>query len=170
MMEKYSQVVILVSNRKNIISYILIGVIISIFIAAFIYLYNNREKEFVTEYYQELKDYKANEYIPVYMSDNDMAKIYLNDFITLAYNEPEKSYHMLNEKYREIKYPTYELYYNNFVINLNYPTIKEFYKKNISGSLIFGIYDTEGNIYVFETNGVMQYSVYLDDYTVEIGD
>ena len=30
------------------------------------------------------------------------------------------------------------------------------------------VYDNNGNFFAFKTKGVMQYSVYLDDYTVEI--
>lgn len=158
------------NDKKNTVSYIIIGIIVLLFIVSFTYLYNKENKSTLTDYYQEIKDYKVNEYIPVYVSDNDMAKIYLNDFITLAISNPEESYYKLDAKYRDIKYPTYESYYNNFIVNIEYPKIKQFYKESIKGYLVFGVYDANDNIYIFKTKGVMQYSVYLDDYTVEIGD
>lgn len=158
------------NDKKNIITYIIIGVILVLFAVAFNYLYNKNNEDEPTEYYQELKDYKANEYIPTYVSDNDMAKIYLNDFITTAITDPESSYDLLDGEYRNIKYPTYESYYNDFAIDVTYPKIRDFYKKNINGYVVFGVYDINDNIYIFKTKGVMQYSVYLDDYTVEIGD
>ena len=43
-----------------------------------------------------------------------------------------------------------------------------FYIDDRSKNKVYGVYDTNGNMFVFKTNGVMQYSVYLDDYTVEI--
>ena len=60
--------------------------------------------------------------------------------------------------------------YINYVNSLNYSTyeLSQYYVDNKGGNKIFGVYDNNGNLFVFKTNGVMQYTVYLDDYTVEI--
>ena len=52
-------------------------------------------------------------------------------------------------------------------LDLSY-NVDSFYIDNSRRNKIYGVYDTNGNIFIFETNGVMQYAVYLDDYTVEI--
>ena len=44
-----------------------------------------------------LKNYKVNEYIPVYVSDEDMAKIYFNDYIHIMYSNIDTAYNLLDE-------------------------------------------------------------------------
>ncbi|MDO4963250.1 MAG: hypothetical protein Q4E75_04045 [bacterium] len=115
-----------------------------------------------------LKDYDVNEYIATYISDEKMAKIYFNEFIYYINNNLQLSYEKLNDEYKNIKFPTYDsylVYINNLNISNN---MKKYYKKEIDGYIIFGVYDYNDNFYAFKTKGVKQYSVYLDDSTVEI--
>ena len=46
--------------------------------------------------------------------------------------------------------------------------LKKFYVNNVDGYKVFGLYDNYGYHYIVKTKGVMQYEVYLDDYTIEI--
>lgn len=116
-----------------------------------------------------LKDYDVNEYIPTYISDEDMAKIYLNDYIYKMYSNPEEGYNLLDEEYRNKKFGSLENY-TNYVYSLQYSsyTLSKYYKQEKDGYIIFGVYDTNNNLFIFKTKGVLQYKVYLDDYTVEI--
>jgi hypothetical protein len=125
---------------------------------------NNADDEIVY-----LKDYDVNEYIPVYVSEEDMAKIYFNDYIYIMYSDINKAYSLLDEEYRDKRFGSVDNYKNyiNSLDNLNY-TIDSFYIDDSGKNKVYGIYDTNGNIFIFETSGVMQYTVYLDDYTVEI--
>ena len=154
-------------NRiKNIILAI---VIVLIFIVTYLllkYLTNDDS----LEYEEYLKDYGVNEYIPTYVSDEDMAKIYLNDYIHNMYYDVEKAYNSLDEEYRKIKFGSLDSY-KSYVNSLTYPTytLDKYYKKEVSNYIIFGVYDTNGNFFAFKTEGVMQYKVYLDEDTVEIG-
>ena len=45
-----------------------------------------------------MKNYEVNEYIPVYVSNEDMAKIYLNDYIHTMYSDINKAYNLLDEE------------------------------------------------------------------------
>ena len=116
-----------------------------------------------------MKNYEVNEYIPVYVSDEDMAKIYLNEYIHTMYSDINKAYNLLDEEYRNKKFGNIENY-RAYVSNLNSSSyhLDSFYIDDSKKNKIYGIYDTNGNMFIFETNGIMQYKVYLDDYTVEI--
>lgn len=136
------------------------------FCISYIFKKNDTDNEEKMNY---LKNYEVNQYIPTYISDEAMAKIYLNDYIYNMYYDTKKAYELLDIDYRTQKFGSYENYIT-YVNSLTYSTYKlEKYYKEVSGEyIIFGVYDSNGLFYAFKTNGVLQYSVYLDDYTVEI--
>lgn len=155
-------------NKNDIKFFIIISVVIIAFVFGLIYI--NNYKKGKDEYENYLRDYKVNEYIPANISDETMAKTYLADFTNLMLNDIRKAYNMLDEKYRSEKFGnfnSFETYVNNLSSSF---ILSKYYKYNKDGYLIFGVYDNNDNLYIFKTKGVMQYSVYLDDYTVEIGD
>ena len=152
-------------NIKNIIVVVvLVLVVAGIFVLVKYFLSDDS-----LEYEEYLKNYEINEYIAVYKNDEDMAKIYLNDYVHKMYQDTEKSYDLLDEEYRNKKFGNLENYLN-YVKSLGYQSFKmaKYYKTSKDGYVIFGVYDTNGNIFVFKVKGVMNYKVYLDDYTVEI--
>ena len=150
---------------KNIV--IFVGFLL-VFSVAYIVVNKLTSKEEL-DYEEFLKNYEVNEYIPSYVSDEDMARIYLNDYIHTMYTNPEKGYELLNADYRNKKFKSIEEY-KSYVDSLPYTMheLDRFYIDSKDGYKIYGVYDTKGNTYIFKTKGVMQYSVYLDDYTVEI--
>ena len=123
------------------------------------------EREFI----KYIKDYEINEYIPTYVSDSDMAKIYLNDYVYIMHSDIEKAYSLLDEEYRNKKFGNIDVF-SNYVNSLTYTSYKmdSYYIDNVNGYKIFGVYDKNGNLFIFKTKGVMQYTVYLDADTVEI--
>lgn len=153
------------STIRNII---IVGVILVLFALAYI-LIKYLKQDNSPEYEEYLKNYEVNEYIATYITDEDMAKIYLNDYIHNMYYDVEYAYNLLDEKYRNKKFGSLDSY-KNYVNSLNYSTytLAKYYKTDSDGYITFGVYDTNGNFFAFKTNGVMQYKVYLDDYTVEI--
>ena len=156
-------------NNKNIKYAISIIIVVAMLIGLYWLLRYITDKN-SNEDISYLRDYGVNEYISAYISDEDMAKIYLNDFVNNMLYDTRSSYDLLDEEYKNIKFGSYENYFNYIRSLQNYNiTMTKFYKQSKNGYLIFGVYDNTGNIYVFKTKGVMQYSVYLDDYTVEIG-
>ena len=151
---------------KNI-KYIVIVIIIVICLISGYFVLNNyfNKEEDITF----LKDYDVNEFISVYVSDEDMAKIYLNDYTHNMFFDVKKAYDSLNDKYRNTKFGSLESY-EAYVNLLTYPsyTLDKYFVKNKNGYVYYGVYDKNNNLYIFETKGIMQYTVYLDDYTVEI--
>ncbi len=155
-------------NNKNVKLVIYIVSIMVIFTIVFIVL-NNLLKNKEKGYDEYLKNYKVNEYIPTYVSDEDMAKIYLKDYIHNMFYDIEAAYDSLDTEYKNKKFGSLDNY-KKYVYSLNNTSyvVSSYYKKDKDGYIYFGVYDTFGNTYVFKTKGVMQYSVFLDEETVEI--
>lgn len=156
------------NDKINFKTIVVIALLIcSIFIAY--YIKSNLLNRDSNKEYTYLKNYKVNEYIPVYISDEEMAKIYLNDYINNMYYNIDKAYNSLDEQYRNKKFGNLQEY-KNYVKSLDNKSyrVSTYYKYDEGGYTIFGVTDQNSNLYIFKTNGVMQYSVYLDDYTVEI--
>lgn len=154
-------------NKKDIGLVIVIAIIVLVFIGVYTVVkkMDNSKKEPINY----LKNYGVNEYIPTYVSDENMAKIYLNDYVNSMIYDTENAYYLLDEEYRNIKYPNYQDYYSYVTSLGNYDIkLKSFYKKISKGYIIFGVYDQYDNFYAFKTKGVLQYKVFLDEDTVEI--
>ena len=143
--------------------------IVSIAIFTIIYLVINYFNEKNQDTIDYIKNYEINEFIPTYISDEDMARIYLNDFVHTMFYETKYAYSLLDDEYKNKKFGSYENF-ENYVISLEFScyNLLKYYKKQKKEYTIFGVYDKNNNLFVFKTKGVMQYSVYLDDYTVEI--
>lgn len=154
---------------KNNIKMVIISVIILFIFTGGYFVLKYITEDDTLEYEEYLKNYEVNEYISTYISDEDMARIYLNDYTHNMYYDIEYAYNLLDKEYRNKRFGSLDKY-RSYVNSLVYPTytIDRYYKKTKDGYIIFGVYDKNGNFFAFKTKGVMQYKVYLDDYTVEI--
>ena len=154
-------------NNKEFKNIAIFAIIVVVFVCIYIVLDKYLNKEEVDSEF--LKNYEVNEYIPTYVSDEDLIKIYLNEYIHIMYSDIERAYELLDIEYKEKKFNNIENF-REYVNNLTYYSYKldRFYVDNDGEYTIYGAYDTNGNIFIFKSNGVMQYTVYLDDYTVEI--
>ena len=155
---------------NNNIKFLIISIIVVIlFVISFLLIKNKINNSKLEEREPLFKDYKVNEYIPTYISDNDMARIYLVQYVNKMLDNRKEAYDLLDDDYRSVRFPTYESF-NDYVSTLDLYNIEidKFYKKYVGNYLVFGVFDKNENFYAFKTRGVMQYSVYLDDYTVEI--
>ena len=155
--------------NKNPIKYgIIIAIIILVFVGAY-FIISKLTEDNSLGYEEFLKNYEVNEYIASYVSDADMAKIYLNDYIHNMFYDVEKAYNLLDEEYKTKKFGSLDNF-KSYVDGLEYSTyvLSRYYKKDTDGYIIFGVYDKNGNFFAFKTKGVLQYTVFLDDYTVEI--
>lgn len=155
-------------KNNNIKKIIIVIVIILVFVGGYILLDKIINND-TLGYDEYLKNYEVNEYIATYVSDEDMAKIYLNDYIHNMYYDIEHSYNSLDEEYKNKKFGSLESY-KNYVNGLTYTSysVARYYKKEENGYIIFYVYDQNENFFAFKTKGVMQYKVYLDNYTIEI--
>lgn len=153
-------------NKKiSIVITVLIVLIISLF---FIDYFTAKKSEGIIDVSKlpvTPKKYEANEYYSFNISKQELCTIYLNDYISILSTDTLKAYNMLDENYRNIKFPSYDSFVN--YVNTIYPTISSISTYKISGQKYY-ITDKNNNLFIIVTNGVMNYKVYLDDYTVDI--
>lgn len=120
------------------------------------------------EYIMSPKTYNVNEYSMVNISDEQMAGIYLLDFRYILYNDITSAYNLLDEAYRNKKFGSVENF-QNYINSINFSNVVSKYYVQRSGDyVVYGVYDTNSNLFIFKTDGVMQYTVYFDEDTVEI--
>lgn len=162
----------LLKNKKTIMFCVFM-----LIISVFIYIVVNRDDKVELLYESDnnltyLKNYKVNEYIPVYIEEADMVIKYLNDFKNSMINNVEYSYNLLNKKYREKRFGSldnYVKYINNILSTSTFTMEVDVYKVIRDGKYkYFDVYDINGNHYIFKELSIMNYEVFLDNYTVEI--
>lgn len=157
-------------------AFLILGIIILVFVFAYFYREYRASKEIYTESYLKEeeyimipKTYGVNEYSLMNITDEQMAKIYLNDYIRNMYFDTEYAYTLLDEEYRNKRFGDINSYIN-YVDALDASTyvVKKYNVDNQGKYKLFRIYDQMDNLYIFKIEGVMEYKVYLDDSTVEI--
>lgn len=119
------------------------------------------------EYIMNPKTYGVNEYSPVNITDEQMANIYLNDFKYNLYNDINYAYQLLNEEYRNLKFGSIDSFVN-YINQLNYNNMVMDKYSISSDNEFITVYTKDGGVYIFNVISVMEYEVYLDNYTVEI--
>ena len=140
--------------------------LIAILIGVAFYLYYTKESveyEFIRKDTQ-LKDYKINEVIPIYVSDEELARKYLANYVNLMNNFPEKAYELLSDEDKENRFPTLDSF-NEFIHSLNNNSsfyrakLKEFSYTNDVGKNKMYLIDIENNSFIFEQISIMEYKV-----------
>ena len=136
---------------------IIILAVIILLIIYFIYNYDSNGNE----YNNYLRNYKVNEYIPVYVNDEEMAKKYFNIYRNIINKDANKAFNLVDEEYRKNKFNDDIEEFKNYIrsLNINRVNVKKYYKKTDSEYEVFGVYDTNENLYIFKTKGVMQFKV-----------
>lgn len=154
-------------NNDNLKSIFLL-VLIFICILAIIYIPQilKRNDEGISNVKSIIKDkYSVNEYVPVYIDDEHMAKKYLQDYINNLVYDMDDSYNLLDRDYRDGRFGNI-IYYKNFIDSLNISVtahVSKYAVYNQGDYKIYDVYDSGGNRFIFKTNGVMQYKVYFED-------
>lgn len=159
-------------NNKKVIFICLVLIILVVLIALVVDRLKFKENSAFVESEKEITRYEANQYIPVYMTDENIAIKYLNDFKNLVLTDINEAYNVLNKTYRTIKFKDiddFNTYINDLDGALFYSLkVDKYVIKNINGYKYFDIYASDGNRYIFKELSIMNYEVYLDEYTIEI--
>jgi hypothetical protein len=145
---------------------ILVSCIILILGATIIYFYTTKEEEFEFKisgnYY---KDYEINEVIPVYVTDEDVAKRYLAEFVNLVIYYPDKVYEILADEDKE-KYQDYEEFkkYLDSLINDLFvkASVKKYAITTSNNKRCIMVVDADGNTITFIENSIMNYNVSIN--------
>lgn len=151
---------------------IIICVIVVLGAIIFSIIYNKKEEEDnAKENYEYLHNYEVNEVTYTYVTEQDMAKKYLADFVNLTINDKKAAYAKIDDYYKAQKLQKYtdfekalkNLYSTKFLSAkvVSYTVLdKTKYK-------LFYIIDDDNNSFIFKEKSIMDYTVYLDSYTIE---
>lgn len=120
----------------------------------------------------EIKDrYECNELEYVAISIDDLILLYFNDYKTCALTNPEQAYELLDKDYREKRFKNLEEYKSYISDNKNkiINDVLKSYKIKVDDEtttyICLGSYE---DYYIFSENSVMDYTVILDTYTVDL--
>jgi len=119
---------------------------------------------------KEIEPNRYNHYEYITVTDEMMAQTYLEDYGTIIIQDKEKSYDMLEKQYQQEKFPTIESYQTYLATNQkNYEELKlkEYYTIQNGDYITYTCKDQYENKYVFKETAVLEYTVQLDDYTLE---
>ena len=135
-------------------------IVVSLIVIIVIYFINNYDVN-KKDYNNYLKNYEVNEYIPVYVDDEEMAKRYFNKYRNIINTDANLAFNLVEEEYRKNKFNNNIENYKNYIrsLNINKVSVDKYYKTTDSEYEVFGVYDTNGNLYIFKTKGVMQFKV-----------
>lgn len=114
-----------------------------------------------------LKNYKDNEYMPVYISEEKMASIYFNDYKYYLNNDLTSAFNLVNETYQKIKFSNFSQF-RNFIEPYANGEVKSYRVDHINGKEVFYLKLTDDSSIIFATSGVMKYEVYFDESTITI--
>lgn len=116
-----------------------------------------------------IEENEFNKTNSVSSGDKAICEILLQDYINSIENNPQLAYNLLDEEYRNIKFgnvENYIKYINN--LNLDNILIEKYLFEKQEGYNQYICEDLNGNCYIFKNTNFMNYSVFLDMYTVNI--
>lgn len=135
--------------------------------------YNNIEigKELEITVQEKIEPNENNKYESSYISEERYMKDLFTKLRTEIYYFPKLVYSRLDKEYRNKKFPTYEKfeeYLKNNKNTLQTMQIDSYEKEDTDNYMQYFCMDKNEKYYVFRENAVMDYSLILDVYTVDI--
>ena len=132
--------------------------------------YNNAKKHNIDSRYKEyikIDAKKFNKYKYSILTEEEIAKQYFNNYIQKAMYYPQEAYNALDEEYKTKKFPTFSEF-QSYLTNFQAKGLKQYLVKDYLTYKVYICIDDYENYYAFKVTAAMQYSVYLDDYTILI--
>lgn len=107
------------------------------------------------------------------VSDQDICMYYFGDYMNNLKADIKTVYDSLNEEYKNKKFENYDnfkTYIENNYKTLTNMTMTEYqiYKNTTDGTTMYLCKDGEGHCYIFNASAVMNYTLMLDSYTVDL--
>lgn len=154
--------------RKNFV-YIVLALVLIVFVGIIYVLRQSEDQPILQDDDSQnmtfLKNYQINEFVPVYVSEEQMANVYLNDYIQLMLYDREEAYEKLNDSFKKVSFQTFEDY-NSYVEDLLRESVdfslKSSSVQSTKNGKVYTILDNSGNSYTFEVTGVMVYNVRIN--------
>ena len=145
-------------NKKyNVTTFVIIGVL-AIFSILIIITIKGTEKYRDSEF-KNLENNNYNTFTPITVNENEMPANYLYDYYKYLQSDIETAYSLLDENFKQTKFPTLDLF-KEYVKNLKFnPTVDSYKVEVVNNNYVFHITAPPNVNFVFRTTGVMQYTV-----------
>lgn len=124
-----------------------------------------------TEELQPIKQNADNTVDYITANEQYVSNDYLDTFKKMMLSKPEAAFSRLDEEYREKRFTDLEGFIKYINKNRNTIltiTLHQYQSNNFDGYTQYVCIDQYGNYYIFNEKDVMNYSVMLDTYTVDI--
>jgi len=133
--------------------------------------YSNINEIKLEERTQEITTNENNEFEYNRISEENIIREYLSFYKTSAINNPEQAYELLDKEYREKKFGSVEEY-KTYVANnkemIANSVLDSYQIKEDGENTRYICIDQNGNYYIFNETAIMDYTVILDTYTVDL--
>lgn len=119
----------------------------------------------------EIANNGTNNFEYTTVTSEEMCRIYFDDFRNIELTDPEKAYSMLNEEYRNERFPRYEdyiEYLDGCREIIQTASLTSYYVEIIDDYTEYTFVDNYGMTYTVRAQGVLDYNIMLDDYTIKV--
>lgn len=113
----------------------------------------------------------TGEFLQEDITNNNIVKRYFEYYKLLILTKPEKAYSLINDEYKKIRFENYDNFYKYINNNIEIISNMKFNKFQINYYDDYTQYvslSDSGNYYIFNVNTVMDFSVLLDQYIVDL--
>ena len=118
-----------------------------------------------------ISDNITGEFLQEDITENNIVKRYFEYYKMLILINPEKAYSLIDNEYKELRFENYDNFYKYINNNISKFTNMEFSKFQINYYDNYTQYvsvSNDGEYYIFNMNKIMDFSVLLDQYIVDI--
>lgn len=132
--------------------------------------YDNINQIQVKEDIKEIKNNGKNEFEFVDITDEQLARMYLEKFLKLESEEPKVAYKLLNEDYKKERFADfkeYQEYLEEYKTIIEEATLSKYSVEYDDDYIEYVLVDNYNNTYTFNVTGVLEYTVKLDNYTIK---
>lgn len=112
-----------------------------------------------------------NEFSYISISNEDMARIYLEKFIELELNNPEGAYKLLDEKYRSERFGNIDgfiQYINEYRNTIEKSVLSKYSVEDKGNYTEYVLVDNYNNSFFIKETSIMNYTIMLDNYTIKV--
>ena len=132
--------------------------------------YNNIDEVEDSENMEEIQNNDENSFDYNRIKDDEEISKYFTYYCKLAINNTKKAYEILEKDYKDKRfnqYSKFEDYIKKQAKNLKEVEVAGYSVTKQEDSKIYTIVDQNGNVYIFNKKAPMNFTVQLDDYTIE---
>ena len=112
-----------------------------------------------------------NQFIITTMNYSNLLKNYMTYFRNMAMNYPDIAYELIDTDYRSSKFENIEDFYEYINVHreeLENITLDKYQITNLDDYVQYVVIDTNGKYYIFKEDGIMNFKILLDTYTVDL--